>query len=117
MSAMTEFELSLLKHLQEQEEIPATVSSNAEVIERKYSGAGSFTTFIKETPSEMEKVEIISTSTFISFENAEHGGGCLVFLYKGQLNCLEVFTYSPSLSENYMNEEFSFSQPLNENVN
>ena len=117
MSAMTEFELSLLRHLQEQEEIPATVKLNIDVIERSYSGKGSFTNFIKLTPSEIDKTEIISTSTFISFENAEHGGGCLVFLYKGQLNCLEVFTYSPSLSENYMNEEFSFSQPLNENVN
>ena len=109
MSAMTEFELSLLRHLQEQEEIPATVSLNADVIERKYSSAGSFTTFIKETPSEMGKVEIISTSTDINFENTKNGGGCIVTLFKEQLYCLEVFTYDTYLSENYMNEKFSFS--------
>jgi len=84
-----EFEVALVERLLEENALPFSLS-DLHVLERKYTGVGSFTAFLVQNHSKPGR-KILQTSTVIRMPNLKHGLGFMAF-YKGEELVLETFT-------------------------
>jgi hypothetical protein len=99
---MNSFEKTLLAEVITESpsaEILAEQLAKLTVKDREYTGVGSFTEF--EVPDDVTKVtdkqagsdRLLYGSVYISSPDLEHGGGCILYIENGVMDCLECYAY------------------------
>ena len=84
---------------------------------RDYTGAGFFVDFnIPKTLPKIEPNELgdekVIHGPFIKSKGVEIGGGCLIFLQYGYIDCLEMYAYGDRFNEQISEFELSGSHKL-----
>lgn len=94
---LTNFEIQILKWIQENRPIIADQIRKAEIIKRDYSGAGFFFTFsvpdeVTQIDQELKTIE----GPAVKSNLLPGGGNSIVFCENGYIVALEVFSYDGS---------------------
>jgi hypothetical protein len=88
-----DLELAILEHLASKESSISGSVQQLRVLNREFTGVGSFTTFICEESGANTPERYVTLDALINVPGVPNGMGAVLFFEEGKPECLEIFTY------------------------